>query len=224
MQTMLIVEDEEVTSLDLEMFCQSIGYKVTDTVATYSSAIEAIEQHHPDLLLCDIALEGARSGLDVAQYAKDHHDIPVVFLTAYYNETILAQAKHLDVYGYILKPYKEQELEATLKLAFHQMARSYTSKERYVKLESYLFDMKTWRLYDETSEVMLGDKSRKLLYFFLLHPGESLTYDTIIDYVYDGEDVSLDTLRQLIRRVRRLFQNDPIRAVRNVGYTFVLER
>ncbi len=224
MQSILIVEDEEVTSLDLELFCQVIGYDVVDTVATYDTAVQSIERYHPSLLLCDIALEGRRSGLEVAQYAHDHYEIPVVFLTAYYNDTILSQAKKLDVYGYILKPYKEQELEATLKLAFHHMTQKTTWKQRYVELESYLFDMKTLRLFNQESEIILGEKSRKLLFFFLLYPNEPLTYDTIIDFVYDGEDVPLDTLRQLIRRLRKLFRADPIQSIRNIGYAFTLER
>ena len=224
MPSILILEDEEVTALTLEVFCQRLGYTVFESVNDYDSALQALGKHHPDLLLCDIVLEGSKNGLEVAQYAQDHYGIPSVLLTAYYNDAILSQAKHLDFHGYILKPYKEKELEATLRLVFHKIAKNRPYPQRYFEMPHRIFDMKTQKLFDDEAEIHLSQKSRRLIYYLLLYFGETREYNDIIDYVYHGDDVSLDTLRQLVRRTRKAFEHDPIRAVRNVGYTFVLER
>ncbi len=222
MSKILIIEDEEVTAFALELFCQKLGYTVLETVNHYDAAIQSIIQNHPDLLLCDIELNEIKSGLDIAKVAQDTYNIPSIFLTAYYDNEILKQAKHIDFYGYILKPYKEQELEATLKLAFNQIRKNQPYTKRYIEIGHYIFDMKTKKLFDDLKEIILSKKAQRLLYFLLLHPNECKQYHEIIDYVYEGDTVSLDTLRQLVRRTRQYFNDDYIKASRNIGYSLAI--
>jgi len=222
MAKILIVEDEEITAFSLEMFCQSFGYTTLESVNNYDDAIASIRQNHPDLLICDIELHGPKNGLDIASIAQKQYAIPTLFLTAYYNEEIHNRAKDLDFYGYILKPYQEKELEATLKLAFHHITQNQPYTQRYIDIRQYVFDMKTRTLYNETEVLPLSKKSRRLLYRLLLSPNETRPYRDIIDYVYEGEAASLDTLRHLVRRTRSVFDYDAIKSIRNIGYVFLL--
>jgi len=219
MSNILIVEDEEITAFALELFCQKLGYTVLDTINNYDDALMVIKKERPDLILTDIQLSGQKSGLDIALIAQKEYGISSVFLTAYYNEEILKQAKNIEFHGYIIKPYKENELEATLKLALYQIAKKRNSKQRYIDFCNHIFDMKTLTLYNNDNEIPLSKKSKRLFYFLALHTGEIKSYSEIIDYVYEGESISLDTLRHLVKRTRELTHKECIIAARNIGYS-----
>ena len=219
MPKILIVEDEEITAFALELFCENLGYTVLDTVNNYEEALHLIHHEHPDLIISDIELNDTKNGLDIALEAQEKYGIPTIFLTAYYNEEILKQAKNIHFYGYIVKPYKEKELEATLKLALYQNNKEKKATTRYVDICDYVFDMKTSTLYNDILEINLSKKSKRLLYFLALHQGELKTYSEIIDYVYEGEEKTLDSLRHIIKRLRQNIGESCIKASRNIGYT-----
>ena len=131
MSNILIIEDKRITALALKLFCQKLGYTVLDTVNNYNDALTCIRRKQPDLIITDIQIRGDKSGLDLALIAQEKYGIPSIFLTAYYNEEILKQAKNIDFHGYIIKPYKEKELEATLKLSLYQIHKNKQSKKIY---------------------------------------------------------------------------------------------
>ena len=221
MPKILIVEDEEVTSLALELFCEKLGYTVLPSVNNYDDALEVIHKQRPDLLLCDIMLNSDKSGLDIALTAQEKYGIATVFLTAYYDEKIFKQAKKVNFYGYIIKPYKEEELEATIRLALYQVEKNRTVKKRYVDINGYVFDMKRLKLYDDKEEVPLSKKSQRLLFFLSKHLNQVKSFEEIIDFVYEGESVSLDTLRHLIKRTKEIIGKDCIESSRNIGYKLI---
>jgi len=78
--------------------------------------------------------------------------------------------------------------------------------------------MKTLKLYDNEEEIHLSKKSKRLLYILALNLGEIKTYSEIIDYVYEGESNTLDTLRHLIKRTRESTNKKCFKAARNIGY------
>jgi DNA-binding response OmpR family regulator len=218
MSKILIVEDEEITALALELFCEKLGYTVIATVNNYEDVMNVIHKQRPDLIITDIELGEKESGLDIALKAQEQYGVPSIFLTAYYNDDILKKAKNIDFHGYIVKPYKEVELEATIKLALYQIEKDKPLNERYIEIANYIFDKVASKLYNEKEEISLSKKSKRLFYFLSNHLGETKSYTEIIDYVYEGEEVNLDTLRHLIKRTRTLTSKECIRSYRNIGY------
>lgn len=222
MSKILIIEDEEITAFALELFCEKLGYNVMNTVNNYDDAVKSIDHSRPDLIITDIELRGERTGLDIAIKAQKLYSIPSIFLTAYYNNEILKKAKNIDFHGYIVKPYKENELEATIKLALYQIEKNRPIGERYIEIKNYTFDKKESTLYNEYKEIILSKKSKRLFYYLTNHIGETKSYTEIIDYVYEGENANLDSLRHLIKRTRALTSKDCILASRNIGYSLAI--
>ena len=131
---LLIVEDELLLGKRLAHQLQALGYAVTDIVASGQEALERAESNPPDLVLMDIALKGDRDGIETAAQLRERADIPLVYLTAYADEATLARAEATGAYGYLLKPYKERELHATIKLALQthcqqRQARAQTQQD-----------------------------------------------------------------------------------------------
>ena len=113
----LVVEDEAIGAKDIQQSLRKTGYNVVEIVSTGEAAIESIKLHNPDLVMLDIMLKGNLSGVDVAEFIKDNCNIPVVFLTAYADQSTLDKAKVTEPYGYIIKPFKEIDLHTTIEMA-----------------------------------------------------------------------------------------------------------
>lgn len=129
--TILIVEDETIVAKDIQTSLKNLGYSVTAVVSSGEKAIKEIENKKPDLVMMDIMLKGGMSGIDAAQIIKDRFNIPVVFLTAYADDSTIEKAKVTEPYGYIIKPFKEKELQTTIEMALYKQEKdSIVKKER----------------------------------------------------------------------------------------------
>lgn len=113
----LIVEDEAVTSLALSDSLDSLGYEPIGPASSGEEAISLATSQHPDLVLMDIRLKGSMDGIVAADKIWNKHAIPIVFLTAYADEETLSRAKITRPFGYILKPFKDLDLHATIQVA-----------------------------------------------------------------------------------------------------------
>ncbi len=113
----LIVEDEAVVSLDINRRLEKMGYEVLGQVASGEETLEMVQDNPPDLVLMDINLQGEIDGIETATRLYKEYNIPVIYLTAYAGESTLERAKESQPYGYILKPFKERELRATIEIA-----------------------------------------------------------------------------------------------------------
>jgi PAS domain S-box-containing protein len=116
----LIVEDEWIIASDLKTSLTNLGYIVPSIAATGSEAIEYVRTKKIDLVLMDIVLQGERDGIETAKEIISSFDIPVIYLTAYTDEAILEQAKKSGGCGYLVKPFKDREMQATIELALYK--------------------------------------------------------------------------------------------------------
>ncbi|HEX4750789.1 MAG TPA: response regulator [Bryobacteraceae bacterium] len=117
-----IIEDEAITSYHVQRSLIRLGYEVVGIAADAVSALDQLERTNPDLLLADIGLEGEIDGVEVAAVARQRYGIPVVFLTAYSDAETTRRARTSEPYGYLVKPFAEQELRATIEIALQQNA------------------------------------------------------------------------------------------------------
>jgi PAS domain S-box-containing protein len=116
----LIVEDEGIEALDLQQRVTGMGYTVLDIVSTGEEAIEKAGETLPDLVLMDIMLPGEIDGVTAAEQIRSRFNLPVIYITAYADEDTLQRAKVTEPYGYIVKPFRERELQITIDMALHK--------------------------------------------------------------------------------------------------------
>ena len=129
----LVVEDEGVVALELQHRLRGLGYEVPATVPSGDEAVHESKRLRPDLILMDIRLKGHKDGVAAAQEIRTDTDVPVVFLTAYADENTVMRSKHVEPFGYILKPFQERELSATIEIALfkHRTERQLRHRERW---------------------------------------------------------------------------------------------
>ncbi|HUH79491.1 MAG TPA: response regulator [Methanoregula sp.] len=128
-QSILIVEDDGVIALRMQEMLTKSGYVVGDPVAFGEDALEQIAQKRPDLVLMDIELMGEIDGIETTRLIQERFEIPVIYLTAYVDDHRLARAKETAPYGYIVKPFMDRELLATIDMAIHRHALDRKLKE-----------------------------------------------------------------------------------------------
>jgi DNA-binding LytR/AlgR family response regulator len=127
----LVTEDESIVRKDIERCLINLGYNVIASADNGEDAIELALKHKPDLALMDIMIKGDMNGIAAAEEIKRNLDIPVVFLTAYADENTLNEAKLAEPHGYILKPFKDVDIQTAIEMALHKHG-----KEQELKLES----------------------------------------------------------------------------------------
>jgi len=119
MTKILIVEDEQIISLDLKQGLEIEGYGIVGVVDNAHEALKIAQEKRPDLVLMDIMINGDMDGIEAGNQLRQM-GIPVIYLTAYGDpQTVLRAAESLP-YGFITKPYRRRELIASIEIALYR--------------------------------------------------------------------------------------------------------
>ena len=119
----LVVEDESIVSKDIQHSLKKLGYNVVGAASTGERAFELAASEKPDIILMDIMLKGDINGIETASRVKEELQIPVIYLTAYADESTLEKAKVTEPYGYIIKPFKEVDLHTSIEMALYKFSK-----------------------------------------------------------------------------------------------------
>lgn len=128
----LIVEDESITALGIKHKLERLGYSVVDIESSGSGAIEKAQELEPDLILMDIVLKGEMDGIEAAQKIK--LDIPIIYLTAYFDDGTLQRARSTKHYGYITKPFTDGNLKSAIEIALYKHALESSNYGEYPQI------------------------------------------------------------------------------------------
>ena len=134
----LVVEDESLVAKDIQNMLQGLGYKVVGVLSSGEDALRAVAEKKPDLVLMDIVLKGEVDGVNAAEKIWEGFAIPVIYLTAFADETTLSRAKITEPFGYILKPFDERELQTGIEMAFYKAGMDKKLREREEWLSTIL--------------------------------------------------------------------------------------
>ena len=120
MARIMIVEDETIVSKDIKNMLEELGHTVPVTASSGEKAIQEAGKHRPDLVLMDIKLKGEMDGIETAQQIQDRFHIPVIYLTAFAENATLQRAKISKPYGYVIKPFQENDLRINIEMALYK--------------------------------------------------------------------------------------------------------
>ncbi len=149
----LIVEDEPEIAELIKSSLEDKGYEVNSIVSTGEEAIVKVNENNIDLVLMDIVLNSEMTGTEAAKRIRHEHLIPIIFLTAYFNKHFLEYAKLSEPYGYLIKPFNDKELYASIEMALY---KSKIEKKKH-RLDSLL---KCARKIDK---IIAAERQRKVL-------------------------------------------------------------
>src|ERR1700689_2811572 len=113
----LIVENESLVGCDISATLGSLGYEVAGVCRSGEEALPLADDLRPDVVLMDVQLAGQIDGIETARRMQKRNAISVIYLTACADADTVARAGDTHPCGYLLKPYTEDELRATLEMA-----------------------------------------------------------------------------------------------------------
>ncbi len=118
-EKIIIVEDEALIAAEIKSTLELLNYKVVGHAINGDRALDLFSSTEADLILLDICIKGTKSGIDLAKIIKSKYDIPFIYLTSYSDRLTLDQVKETTPYGYIVKPFTENDLKVNIEMAIH---------------------------------------------------------------------------------------------------------
>lgn len=119
----LIVEDEPVIAEHIAAYLDTADFEVSAIVYEAEEAFSELAANTPDAAILDINLQGEKDGIDIAALIRERYQLPFLFLTAHADKDTLERAKKVKPAGYIVKPFNESTLRASLEIAISNHAQ-----------------------------------------------------------------------------------------------------
>lgn len=137
----LIVDDESLIRMDLRDIIESCGHEVVAEGTNGVEAIKLCKEYKPDIVLMDVKMPEL-DGIEAARQIGFHHEAPVVLLTSYSQQDLIDKARDSGVYGYLIKPVREEQLVPSLEMALGRYKSDAQLREKMAELEQSLEDRK----------------------------------------------------------------------------------
>ena len=115
-ERVLIVDDDEALRESLELVLASEGYSVV-AASCGTQALEQIEEHPVDVVLCDLRMPGIDGFELMPQIGRQLPGVPIVMMSAYGTEDLAVEAMRRGAYDYVAKPFQPTEVVLTLRKA-----------------------------------------------------------------------------------------------------------
>lgn len=112
-----IIEDEAITALDIKNTLEKMNYEIVGIKDRGEAALKIIDKADPDIVLMDISLKGELDGIETARLLNIQKKIPIVFLTAHFDDVTVERSKSTNPYGYLLKPLNDRDLNSCIRMA-----------------------------------------------------------------------------------------------------------
>ncbi len=223
MKKILLVEDDFALAMGTEYALQAEGYEVIHA-STLESARQVLNQSF-NLILLDVMLPDG-TGYDLCkEIRKRQIQVPIIFLTAMAEEVNIVQGLELGADDYVAKPYRVKELLSRIaaNIRRFELQNSKQSTQAY-SFGKHIFLPDEFRLQCEQTNVDCTPSELRLLKELILHEGQTLTRNQLLERLYDVEENYIDdnTLSVYMKRLRDRLGEDAqwIETVRGIGYRF----
>lgn len=121
--SILIIEDEVLIANDISAHLLRLAYQVSGIAYDSDKAMDMCHNRNFDLAIIDINIGGSRDGIEIAELINTKYQKPFIYLTSYSDEHTLNRAQKTLPYGYIVKPFEERDLAATISMALYKFGR-----------------------------------------------------------------------------------------------------
>jgi len=220
----LVVEDEAPIRDMLCFVLEQNGYQAT-TAEDYDSAVNALMEPYPDLVLLDWMLPGG-SGIQVAKKMKQHEltrNIPIIMITARGEEEDKVRGLEVGADDYVTKPFSPKELMARIKAVIRRV--SPTSLDEVIEVQGLKLDPVSHRVMAQEQALDMGPTEFRLLHFFMTHPERVYSREQLLDHVWGTnvyvEDRTVDVHIRRLRKAISIAGHDRlVQTVRGSGYRF----
>jgi DNA-binding response OmpR family regulator len=221
MSYVLVVDDDETLASVVTGYLERAGHRTTH-VGDGTSALEALGQDLPDLVVLDLMLPGV-DGLEVCRRIRiTTPDLPVLMLTALNETEDRIAGLEVGADDYLAKPFSPRELVLRVD-ALLRRSRPAPKPPTLIRVGSLTVDTVARRAIRDGTELALTIRELDLLAFLLANPGRAFRREELMRQVWGWSYGDLSTVTVHVRRLREKIEDDPsrptiIQTVWGVGY------
>ena len=201
----LAVDDDPQALRHIRDILAGAGYQPVVT-GDPEEALRLMQEERPHLALLDLMLSGA-DGIELMQDILGIANVPVIFLSAYGREELVARAFDMGAVDYVVKPFSPTELGARIRAALRRRDATWTP-EPYVYGDLVL-DFAQRRVTLGDCPVPLVAMEYRMLAELAANAGQVLTYEHLLERVW-GEKSGSDVrpMRTIVSKLRRKLGDD----------------
>ncbi|MDY0233712.1 MAG: response regulator [Sulfurimonas sp.] len=224
--TILIVEDEFIAMEYLSQILLSFRAKDIYKAKNADEALEIVRANSIDLAFMDINIEGSIDGIECASLLNRDYFVPIIFTSAYGDTNTLNEAKDENVFGYLIKPFQPNDVEASLLIAISIINRikkfSLSEKQNIMQVvdlsKDYLYhiDSKTLTLYN--NPIDLTKKELEFLDILCSNLNQNVSYNHLKESIWPQKEISDSTVRDVVSRLKKKIPHIYIENISNYGY------
>lgn len=133
----IIADDESIIRLDLKQMLEEAGHKVVAEASDGQQAVELARKHYPDLVIMDVKMP-QMDGIQAAGIINVEHLSPVLLLTAYSQQDVVAAASESGVIAYLVKPINEEQLFPAIEIAISRFGDIQELENQITRLKDTL--------------------------------------------------------------------------------------
>ncbi len=209
---LLLLEDNKKLNETITKRLKLKGYKV-ESFMDGADAFNAISEGFSCFIL-DINVPNI-DGIKILKKIREYYtEVPVIIISASVELDVIKQSYDFGCNDYLKKPFFIDELEI-------KVQKLCKIQDELIKFdENCYFDFKSSKIVINNEEIRLTKKEKLLMNLFLDNKNQILSYESIENYVWEGNYVSLDSIRSLVRRLRKHLDNKYVTTVIDTGYIF----
>jgi DNA-binding response OmpR family regulator len=215
----LFVEDEETTRKNYVSYLKMLFSEVYEA-KDGEIAYKLYKEKKPDIMIIDINIPKI-NGLELLKKIRlSDYKTKAIILTAHTTKDFLLDATSLKLTKYLVKPISRQELEDALSLTINELSQYNILPVKKIDLaQNYSWNHELKELRHHNSLIKLTSKERNFLELLFSHKNRVFTYDEIFEGVWGfEEEISLNSLKNMIKRLRKKLPQDTIVNIFNEGY------
>ena len=198
----LVVDDDPETLRFVRDALTEAGYAPLVT-GDHGELAHLLETERPALVLLDLVLPGT-DGIELMGQVPALADLPVLFISGYGRDEIVARALEAGAEDYIVKPFSPTELVARVRAALRRRA----DPEPFV-LGALAIDYDRRRVTLAGRPVELTATEFELLRVLSLNTGRVVTYATLLRQVWAGRrNADAKIVHAYVKRLRRRLDDD----------------
>ena len=230
MQTILVIDDDELVSRTLQRALKLYDYQV---MVAHSGAegLQLARRHLPDLLVLDVIMPGT-DGYQVCRQVRGDpllHGVPILFLTAKTKDEDKIEGFRAGGDDYLSKPFNMQELQLRIRAILRRTheVEIHESNNNRIDVGSVTLDTRKFKVTTPSGSSLLTNVQFDLLYHLMSNAGQVFTSQQLLQDVWDypRDTGSPELVRAHIKNLRDKIEPEPkqpvyIRTIQGHGYTF----
>ena len=224
MYNILVCDDDKEIVEAIEIYLTQEGYRILKAYDG-TEALEMLEREEVHLLLLDVMmpkLDGIRATLKI----REKNSIPIIILSAKSEDADKILGLNVGADDYVTKPFKLGELCSRIRALLRRAGVTPQDKASVLKCGDISIDFLTCRVILNNKILELTNAEYRLLCQFLMNRGQLLTYDLLLERLWDsgGQFVDRHALAVNINRLRGKIEDENHRYISNVygmGYQWI---